>query len=64
MSLKDDVQKVDGVGEVKAAQIVDIVEDHSVNSTIKENVRQAYDYYQNGHQSYAEKYLQRAYEEL
>jgi len=64
MSLKEDVQEVDGVGEVKAAQIAEIVEEHDVDSTIRENIRQAYDYYQAGRQSYAKKFLQRAYEEL
>lgn len=43
--LKNELTDIRGVGDATADEILSVVEEHSVDSTVKENVRQAYDYY-------------------
>lgn len=63
--LKDALTEIDGIGDVTAEKICDVVSEHDgTDSTVTENVRDAYDYYESGQESYAGKFLRRAYEAL
>ena len=62
--LREELQTVRGVGDAKADEILEIVESNSVDSTVEDNLRSAWDYYQDGQYSYAEKFLRRAIEGL
>lgn len=61
--LKDALTEIDGIGDVTADKICDVVAEHdNTDSAVIENVRQAWDYYESGQGSYAGKFLRRAYE--
>jgi ribosomal protein S13 len=64
MSLEENLQNIHGIGEQKAKEIMEVVESNSVNSDVEENVKNAYDYYQEGEYSYMGKFLERAMEAL
>lgn len=61
--LKAELTEIDGIGDVTAEKILEAVAEHDgTDSTVIENVRDAYDYYESGQESYAGKFLRRAYE--
>lgn len=62
--LSDDLQDIDGVGEVTAENIIEVLEDADTNDAVAENVEAAYEYYEAGQESYAGKFIKRAYEHL
>jgi len=64
MRMKDELTEIHGIGDAKADEILEIVESNSVDSTVEDNLRSAWDYYQDGQYSYAEKFLRRAIEAL
>lgn len=64
MTLEDELQEINGVGEATAEKIVEIVEEHSVDSEVSENVKSAYEYYEAGQMAYAGKFIERAYNNL
>lgn len=65
--LRDQLTDIRGVGDATADEIFDVLtdyEDSGVSDDLRENITAAWDYYENGQESYAEKYLRRAYEEV
>lgn len=62
MSLEEELQEIRGIGEAKASEIVDIVEDHEDDSEAQELVQEAIGYLDAGHPGYAKKYLRRVLE--
>jgi len=64
MSLEQAFQEVDGVGPVKAEELVEIAQSEGVDSDVADNVRSAWGYYENGDYSYMGKFLERAVNNL
>lgn len=66
MTLEDELMEIRGIGEAKADEVLDVLEAHekSVESEVAENIKSAWDYYDAGYESYAGKFLKRAYEGL
>lgn len=64
MSLEDDLQEIHGVGPETAAEIMEIVNAQNMSPEIEADVREAWDYYQNGDYSYMGKFLERAVNNL
>ena len=73
--MRDELTEINGVGEVTADKILEVVERaeeyskivekaEQPSKTVEENVREAWDYYEEGKESYAGKYLRRAYNAL
>jgi len=61
MSLTDDFQQVKGIGPSKADELAEIAAQSDTSTS--DNVEQAYAYLQEGHYSYAEKYLRKELQE-
>ena len=64
MSLKDELTDIDGVGDVTAERIIEVLDERDTDDAVAENVREAHEYYEAGEKSYAGKFLRRAYNEL
>jgi len=62
--MKDELTEIRGIGDAKAEAVMEVVESNSVDSDVAENVRRAYDYYQDGQEHQALSFLERAYELL
>jgi len=58
--LREELQTISGIGPAKAKEIINIVEEHNTDDELAEQVRQAWDYYDDGQRRYAGKYLKRA----
>lgn len=58
MSLKDDLQEIDGVGEATADKIMDVLEDHG--TTEGPWLSRAYEALENGDEAEALTYLKRS----
>jgi ribosomal protein S13 len=59
MSLESDLQEIRGIGEAKASEIVEVVDQHSGDSEAQENVRKALAELEEGRVGYAQKFLER-----
>jgi ribosomal protein S13 len=59
MSLKAELQEIDGVGEVTAEKVITIVEEHQPDSQATELVKKALEELDEGRPGYARKYLER-----
>jgi ribosomal protein S13 len=59
MSLEDDLTDIHGIGEAKAEQIMEVVNEHSGDSEARENVRKALAELDEGRVGYARKFLER-----
>jgi len=63
--LESDLKDIRGIGDAKAEEIIAVVEDYNgTDDELTENIKQAWDYYQDGQESYAGKFLRRAYEQV
>jgi len=62
MSIKSELQEIQGIGPAKSEQIVEIVEAHSTDSDTVELVEEALDYLDEGRPGYAKKFLARIVE--
>lgn len=59
MSLQDDLQEINGIGEAKSAEIVEIVESHT-HADATGHIQDALDALDNGRADMAESYLRAA----
>lgn len=59
MSLKAELQEIDGVGEVTAEKVIAIVEANETDSQAQELVEKALSELDEGRPGYARKYLER-----
>lgn len=65
--LKDKLTTINGIGDAKASQIIDLVDtnDSNVNvDELREHLENAQDYLDDGQPGYADKYVRRALERL
>jgi excinuclease UvrABC nuclease subunit len=63
MSLKEALQEVDGIGEVKSQELMTVFEDYeSPESDVVHEVEKALEYMDQGDYGYAEKFLRRVVE--
>lgn len=61
MSLEEQFQTVDGVGEVKASELAEIANEHRQDADL-DAFREGMDYYENGDYEYAGKFFRRVLE--
>lgn len=59
MTLKDDLMDIPQVGESRAEEIIEVVEEHSTDSQAQENVEKALEELDEGRPGYARKFLER-----
>lgn len=64
MALEDELQSISGIGEAKAEQIVEIVNEHSETPDIKEDLEDGMEYLAAGQEGYAMKFFERVKAEL
>jgi len=62
--IEAELMDINGVGEATAEKILDVMNGSGVSERLRENVIEAYEHYEAGQESYAGKFLTRAYEEV